>query len=205
MKWMSALVALAAAAVLAVGLGSQWRAVAAPQTPSGKAPSPKSSPAKPDAAKAKAEEITWEDLWPEGEDERLEKLFDAYMETIGKDAGVIAEGSAGDMMPQIGTFTTVAALNNKRVRLPGYIVPLDFNAKNQHSSFLLVPYFGACIHTPPPPPNQIVYITAKPAVTIKDVWAPIWVEGVMTTERKDSKMADAAYALSLTKLEPYER
>jgi uncharacterized protein len=189
LKRAASILALLAAAILAAGLA--WQAVAAPQAGA--------------AAKGKAQEITWEDLWPEGEDERLEKMFDAYMESLGKDASSVSEGSAADTMPQIGTFTTVASLNQKRVRLPGYIVPLDFNAKNQHSSFLLVPYFGACIHTPPPPPNQIVFISAKPAVTIKDVWAPIWVEGVMTTERKDSKMADAAYSLALTKVEPYER
>jgi uncharacterized protein len=188
MKRFTGLMALALAAVLAA-----WVSVQA------------TGWAQSAAAKSKAQEITWEDLWPEGEDKRLEELFDAYMNSVGKDSGAIAEGSAADMMPQIGTFTTVPSLNQKKVRMPGYIVPLDFNAKDLHSTFLLVPYFGACIHTPPPPPNQIVFVTAKPAVTIKDIWAPIWVEGVMTTERKDSKMADAAYALALSKVEPYQR
>jgi uncharacterized protein len=166
---------------------------------------PPAAQASKQASSGKAVEITWEDLWPEGEDERLRELYETYVATVGKDAGSIAEGSAADTMPQIGGFTTVSSLNNTRVRIPGYVVPLDFSPKNTYSGFLLVPYFGACIHTPPPPPNQIVYVAANPQVTVKDIWAPVWVEGVLTTQRKDSKLADAAYTLKLSKLELYKR
>ncbi len=179
----------AASLVLALGAAATLSDLAAAQTQS-----------------SGAREITWDDLWPEGEDARLEELFNSYLAATGRDdVSAVFEGSAADKMPQIGTFNTVANLNGKKVRIPGYVVPFDFNSKNKHASFLLVPYFGACIHTPPPPPNQIINVTANPAVTIKDIWSPIWAEGVLSTERTDSKLADAAYGMALTKIEPYGR
>ncbi|MEZ5938676.1 MAG: DUF3299 domain-containing protein [Hyphomonadaceae bacterium] len=148
--------------------------------------------------------ITWDDLWPEGEDDRLEELYETYMAAISDAGGnAIEEGSAADSMIQFGTFNTVEKFNGKLVRIPGYVVPFDFNTKARHETFLLVPYFGACIHTPPPPPNQIINVTANPAVTIKDMWAPVWAEGVLSTKRTDSTLADAAYGMALTRIEPY--
>ncbi|MEZ5938671.1 MAG: DUF3299 domain-containing protein [Hyphomonadaceae bacterium] len=117
----------------------------------------------------------------------------------------IAEGSRLDAMPQLGTFNTVADLNGLKVRMPGFVVPIDFNADNAYAEFLLVPYQGACIHTPPPPPNQIVYVKADKPVEIPDIWDAYWVEGVMSTNRHENDRGDAAYTLSLTKLSRYER
>jgi hypothetical protein len=91
-----------------------------------------------------------------------------------------------------------------RVRMPGYIVPLDFSAESKHTEFLLVPYFGACLHSPPPPPNQIVFVTANPPASIPDIYEPVWLEGEMKTGRFDTDMANSAYELKLSKLEPYE-
>lgn len=169
-------------------------------------------------------EITWEDLMPDGENERLEELYaefyrdfekrmmenqTALSATISGDSDLeisdmIAEGSDLDTMTQIGTFNVVEDLDGMDIRLPGYIVPLDFNADAEHTEFLLVPYFGACLHSPPPPPNQIVYVSANPAAKIPDIYEPVWLEGTMKTGRFDTEMANSAYELSLSKLEPYE-
>jgi len=128
-----------------------------------------------------ATEITWEDLMPEGEDELLETLYLEFYEeferkmsqnstTLAEAASqetdvsmMIAEGSEADSMDQIGTFNVVNELNGKRVRVPGYVVPFDFNAESEYTEFLLVPYFGACLHTPPPPPNQIILVKTERA------------------------------------------
>jgi hypothetical protein len=165
------------------------------------------APAEAQNASAKPLTITWEELMPEGEEERVLKLYEAYYATVGAqgDAGAVAEGSAADSMPQIGTFNTVQALNKRLVRMPGYIVPFDFDAKDSYKEFLLVPYFGACIHTPPPPPNQIVYVSTKTPVKIKDIWAPVWIEGVMSTDKHENELGNAAYTLAMTKLEAYEK
>jgi hypothetical protein len=160
------------------------------------------------AGRAVALEITWDDLLPPGEIERLEKLFnDFYADQL--DPGQVAEGSAADLMTQIGTFGTVGELDESLVRIPGFIVPLNFTfpapgEPNRLGEFLLVPYFGACIHSPPPPPNQILYVTSDPPISLDRLWDPITVQGVLRTGRRETELANAAYTLALEKFEPYE-
>jgi hypothetical protein len=74
-----------------------------------------------------------------------------------------------------------AAIEGQRVRLPGYVLPLEFGPKKKVSEFLLVPWVGACIHTPPPPPNQIVHVKADKAFEIEGMFAPVWVTGSIAT------------------------
>jgi len=172
----------------------------------------------PAAANVPATEIVWEDLMPEGEDEVLEKLYMDFYEDFDRrmmqnstslsDAAdvpsMIVEGSADDTMEQIGTYNVVTDLNGERVRVPGYVVPFDFNADAEHTEFLLVPYFGACLHTPPPPPNQIIFVTSSAAVKIENIEEPVWLEGTLTTGQFQSDLGNSAYELELSKLEPYE-
>jgi hypothetical protein len=148
--------------------------------------------------------VTWENLMPEGEEDLLAAMYEDYMRSLSSgDSASISEGSTADQMKQIGTFNTVKPLNGRTIRIAGYVVPLDFNARNTLSEFLLAPYFGACVHAPPPPPNQIIFVTAKPAAKLKDLWGAVWAEGVLSTDRKDSDLASTAYTLTLTKIEPY--
>ena len=188
-------------------------------------PSP-SSTGEPSAA-AKAEtaeefaEITWEELMPAGEDELLESLYIEFYEEFERklvqdstplsqaasqeaDVSLITEGSAADTMAQIGTFNVVKELHGKRVRVPGYVVPFDFNADAEHTEFLLVPYFGACLHTPPPPPNQIIYVKSDVAAKIENIYDPVWLEGTLKTGEFLNDLGNSAYVLNLSKLEPYE-
>ena len=222
--------AAAAFSLLMVATVTQASAATA-QRASTQAPPAASAPAtsttpKPPAAKpaCKAEEIIWDYLMPAGEEARIEALYEAYFLELEQrmrssqtqltapnrkrtqtiDPFAIPEGSSLDEMPQIGTFNTVAELNNKKIRIPAYIVPLDFNSKGSYKEFLLVPYFGACIHTPPPPPNQIIYVKANPPAKIKDIWGAVWAEGILTTTRHENAVGSAAYTLQLTKIEPYE-
>ncbi|MAN66525.1 DUF3299 domain-containing protein [uncultured Hyphomonas sp.] len=163
-----------------------------------------------DQARKKAEaeargvtEIGWEDLMPEGEEERLAQMYQSQMSMLYGGGGV-AEGSAADAMVQIGTFNTVKELNGKTIRLPGYTVPFEYGAKAEVAEFLMVPYFGACIHAPPPPPNQTVFVSTDDPILLKDLAQAVWVEGILTTETQESELADAAYTLKLTHIEKYE-
>ena len=165
--------------------------------------------------------LVWEDLMPEGEDAILAELYSEFFEDLEKrnrpqvtlaeaakepssSLEDIAEGSAQDTMEQIGTYNVVEDLDGEKIRIPGYIVPLDFSAKLEHDEFLLVPYFGACLHTPPPPPNQIVYVKASPAAKIPDINDPVWLEGTLKTGKFSSELGNSAYELSLSKVEAYE-
>jgi len=166
--------------------------------------------------------LVWEDLMPEGEDALLAELYsdfyedmeirmrqqstlaDAAREENATVTDIISEGSAQDTMEQIGTYNVVQSLDGEKIRIPGYVVPLDFSAKDEHEEFLLVPYFGACLHTPPPPPNQIIYVKADPAAEIPNIYDPVWLEGTMKTGKYSSELGNSAYELNLSKVEPYE-
>ena len=160
--------------------------------------------------------IQWEDLMPEGAEEELIRQQDEFFEmleqcyaasaTTLRDAqplDQIDEGSAMDYMPQFGNFDTVEELEGKSVRIPGYVVPFDFDLDRRQAEFLFVPYMGACIHTPPPPPNQIIFVRADPGERIPDIWAPYWVEGILKGEPIENDVGDAAYSLTLEHMEPY--
>ncbi len=90
--------------------------------------------------------------------------------------------------------SVVAELNGKRVKIGGYVVPLDFDA-TKVTEFLLVPFVGACIHVPPPPANQIVYVKAPGGITIKGQFDPVYVTGTLSTEGQFTGLADTGYSL----------
>lgn len=160
--------------------------------------------------------ILWEDLMPEGSLEELIRQQDEFYEMLQRryaaNAGPLSEaqsfdeieeGSEWDFMPQFGDFEVVEDLDGELIKIPGYVVPFDFDPRQRHREFLFVPYMGACIHTPPPPPNQLIFVRADPAIQVEDIWAPYWLEGTLSAEENYHEMGDAAYALSLSSLEPY--
>jgi len=162
-----------------------------------------------DAKKLEAElaargirKIGWEDLMPEGEEERLAQMYQAQMAMLYSGAGV-AEGSAADTAVQVGTFNTVKELDGLKVRIPGYTVPFEYGADAQIKEFLLVPYFGACIHAPPPPPNQTIFVQADKPIKMKDLAQAVWIEGTIHTQKQESDLADAAYTIKVTSVEEY--
>ena len=134
-------------------------------------------------------ELTWDDLLPEGEsalppvvDHSSLALFDDFPMTTSD--GVVPE------------------LNGENVKLPGFVVPLDV-VGDKVASFLLVPYFGACIHQPPPPPNQIVFVEFEEPVKLQSMYDPVWVVGELGLEGHASNLARAGYSMKGTSLEKY--
>ncbi len=98
----------------------------------------------------------------------------------------------------------VDALDGQRVKLPGFVVPLAFD-QVELSAFLLVPYFGACIHVPPPPANQIVYVVLPEGKSYRGgVFDTVWVTGDLRIERFSSAMGDAGYRLDALAIAPYQ-
>jgi hypothetical protein len=101
-------------------------------------------------------------------------------------------------------------LDGKLIRMPGYLLPLEFSGKHV-TEFLLVPWVGACIHTPPPPPNQIVHVKADKPFELKGMFDAVWVTGYMSASsaKKSVHIVDGAadvdvgYALKASVVEPY--
>lgn len=97
------------------------------------------------------------------------------------------------------------SLQGARVRMRGYVVPMSGDATIGRE-FLLVPYFGACIHVPPPPANQVVHVRmdAPPRFRLRTM-STVWVSGVLRVERSSSVMGDAGYAMRGIAVDPYVR
>ncbi len=74
----------------------------------------------------------------------------------------------------------------------------------QRKNSCWLPYHGACVHVPPPPPNQIVYLRAREPVRFDSLWEPVWVEGRMEIERVDTDLAATAYSMVVRSVEPYQ-
>ena len=94
-------------------------------------------------------------------------------------------------------------LNNTKVRIPGFIVPLSDDMRSL-KEFLLVPNAQACIHVPPPPPNLIVYVVLNHPIPVEQVTNPSWLEGTLTIEKSESDYGAAGYKMKADKMEEYK-
>lgn len=147
------------------------------------------------------EQLTWFDLVP-AEAQHLIGMPEP-MHEMG-DLADLMESEYGDPAVQTEPLApVVAALHGKQVQLPGYVVPLGINDAGKVEEFLLVPYFGACIHVPPPPSNQIVHVQSKTAIALADLYQPFWISGEMQVELIESELANAGYRISNASVEPY--
>ena len=68
----------------------------------------------------------------------------------------------------------IEAFDGKAIRIPGFIVPLEQNDEQKATAFFVVPYFGACLHMPPPPPNQILYVEYEEGIAVENLYDPYW-------------------------------
>jgi hypothetical protein len=143
------------------------------------------------SANASVRTIDWLELMPE---EELSALQD------------IPEVDHMGMMetPDYSNSNPVLAMNGAEGRLPGYIVPVSITADNKISEFFVVPYFGACIHVPPPPPNQIVYAKPETPIDMTEIWAAYWVYGKIEVKPTRNAVAQSFYVINVEKVEPWE-
>ena len=137
-------------------------------------------------------EITWDDLIPPGV---------PYSE-------IIAEGELDEendyWRPIFDENSTKLnpALADAYIKMPGFIIPIDISADGV-TSFILVPYVGACIHVPPPPPNQLVFVTTKVPWPSERLWEAVWVTGTMQNKVQYTEVADTGYELEADWIEIY--
>lgn len=157
----------------------------------------------PDASAVEpAQELTWDDLLPA--DWQPEKLLEEFeVEAVADE-----DPRAAELMQRLEALwkeaPMVPELEGRRVRLPGFVVPINLDAE-LIEEFLLVPYFGACIHVPPPPANQTVYVrTPEHQPYAGALFDTVWVEGRMHVDAFASDLGRAGYRIEHARVLPYE-
>ena len=153
------------------------------------------APAKPPQP-GSAREIDWDELLPADARER----FAAGPPPPAHD--YLGEG--GLAAQQVMDFSVNKTLDGSTVKIPGFIVPLDVGKDGLVAEFFLVPYFGACIHVPPPPPNQIVYVRMNKGIALDSIYEAYWITGRMRATNKSTRLGAAAYQLDASKVEIYK-
>lgn len=155
--------------------------------------------------------IEWNDLIPE---EDLNVLMNppgyiddledtAFDDDISAQLTINVDSAANDRYQQALVSTNIIEeMNGLSVRIPGFVVPVEFDEESI-TEFFLVPYFGACIHSPPPPPNQIMYVHAPKGLKLDTLYDPFWISGKLSTSLVENYMATAAYSLKMTSYEAY--
>lgn len=133
-------------------------------------------------------ELEWEDLVP--------KDFVAAAPNLDH----IGQAMAG---PQTINAPVVAELDGKLVKIPGFVVPLEGD-ETTVTEFLLVPYFGACIHVPPPPSNQIIHVTFKKGAPAEALYDPIYLIGTLSNQEWKGELAQVGYTMIATDYAPYD-
>jgi uncharacterized protein len=156
------------------------------------------------AAKATAagyREIQWDDLMPKGWDPMA--AFKGLDLSTMSDSDPRANEALASARAEWDKAPVEPALNGQRIRLPGFVIPLERKG-DLISEFLLVPYFGACIHVPPPPANQVVHVVVSKPVKGMRTMDTFWVKGRMQLQGGDSGMGVYAYRIVADGVEPYE-
>jgi hypothetical protein len=188
-------------------LAAQERATTPLSHPLGRSASQPAAPQERAATKSTAapapsvfRAITWDELVP--------KDWDPMNQFKDMNFGILNDGDprAAAMLKRMREVWDNAPINNamdgQAVRIPGYIVPLE-EGKSGMTEFLLVPYFGACIHSPPPPSNQIIHVMPKkPAQNFRSM-DTVWINGTIRTLRTDSFMGASSYRIDAVSVEPY--
>ena len=155
--------------------------------------------------------IDWDNLMPEEDLNALlnppsyiDDLEDSSLEGLTNEQLQIDLTDALDDRYQQALVSTkiIKEMDGQAVRIPGFVVPVEFDEETI-TEFFLVPYFGACIHSPPPPPNQIIYVHAPDGLKLNTLYDPFWISGIISTTLIENYMATSAYSMQMKSYEPY--
>ncbi|MGD8557978.1 MAG: DUF3299 domain-containing protein [Chromatiales bacterium] len=161
-------------------------------------------------------EMDWTELMPPEELAKLESMppvdhgdvlpfEDGPVDPLAQDAAnAVAQAMDPEWQAILSSTNVRPELDGARVRIPGFIVPLEFNDKQETTEFFLVPYMGACIHVPPPPPNQIIHVVPGTPVKMDRMWEPYWIVGTLATSLVENDIATSAYSLVADEVILYE-
>jgi len=149
--------------------------------------------------------LEWDYLLPA--DYRPDAILSKYMDQLAEldDSSPKAMEIYGKIQAELENAPINNDLDGKKVKLAGFIAPLE-NSGGNVSEFLLVPYYGACIHVPPPPINQTVLVKTRPGDAIKaeQTSLPFWIKGTLTTEGESTEIGAAGYSILEAETEEFK-
>jgi hypothetical protein len=145
-------------------------------------------------------DLEWDELMPKGWSAR--QALDGVDLASLSDNDPRANALLDKLRQDLDKAPIVKSLDGKRVRIAGFVVTLERNDKGVRE-FLLVPYFGACIHTPPPPANQIVHVLAGTPFPPEKAIFPVWVTGTLKTVAAVTAEGAAGYRIADAQVEEY--
>jgi len=156
--------------------------------------------------------IDWIELMPKDDlealsnpPEYLNEIADgSFEDQISSQLQLALETAADDKYQQALVSTKVVdAFDKQKIRLPGFIVPIEFDSQYRVTEFFLVPFFGACIHAPPPPPNQIIYAKYDKGFSQESLYAAYWLTGTIHISLTENEVATSAYTIEINSIELY--
>ncbi len=156
--------------------------------------------------------IEWPDLIPQDDLEALLNPPD-YLNDIedgsfedqitGQIQNTIAAARDDRYQQALVSTNIKPEMDGQSIRIPGFIVPLEFDDDQIITQFFLVPFFGACIHVPPPPPNQIIFVNFPKGLKLEALYDPFWISGKLNTTLTQNDLATSAYAMEMVSYEAY--
>ena len=147
-----------------------------------------------EASVQKPKELGWDALMPKPDPKMIDNFQSGKMER-------------SEVLSYLNKLGEVAVndINNIYVRIPGYLVPLNIDKDQEATELLLVPTMGACLHVPPPPPNQTIFIRYKEGIEVEEAgYTPYWLTGTLKVEKNNSEYTDTLYAMTVEKIEMYK-
>jgi hypothetical protein len=144
--------------------------------------------------------LLWDDLVDPAWDP--EELFKDLKINEMSDNDPRAEAVVLEFLERWNKAPITPAMDGKKVKIPGFVVPLDFEGA-ELKEFFLVPFFGACIHVPPPPPNQIIFVKSDEPLKGLEAMEVVWVYGRIKAEKFETELGSAGYTLPADRVELY--
>lgn len=149
-------------------------------------------------------QLGWKALMPQDEAALMEKYQPDKSKPLSDQVFQSLQASFDSQYQSMQTsMNTVQGLNNKPVAMNGFIVPVDVNDSREILSFFLVPYFGACIHFPPPAPNQMVYVRTPEGFTLDGSSDAYTVTGLLQVAMFEDPMGTSAYLMDAVDIKPF--
>ncbi len=197
------------------GATTDNQSTAPPVDPRPEQPAPSESEVKPTPKKLPAsafKTIEWTELMPQ---EDIDALLNPPSYITDVEDGSLEDQISGQLQNTLNapdddpyqqalrSTRVIPEMDGKPIRIPGFIVPLEFDDEQTITEFFLVPFFGACIHVPPPPPNQIIYVRFPEGLKLEALYDPFWISGIINTSLIENEIATSAYTIQMQSYEAY--